>query len=88
MSDPKTWQEEFKLTGGEVLSKIKELIKEGNVTRVLLKNEEGELIMEIPMTFAVVGAVIAPIFAAVGAAAALLTKCSIIVERKGEKKEA
>jgi len=88
MSEHKTWQEEFKLNGEEVLSKIKELVKEGNITRILLKNEEGELIMEIPMTFAVVGALIAPIFAAVGAAAALLTKCSIIVERKGEKKEA
>ncbi|HVX49466.1 MAG TPA: DUF4342 domain-containing protein [Chitinophagaceae bacterium] len=85
MSEHKTWQEEFKVTGEEVLSKIKELIKEGNITRILLKNEKDEIIMEVPLTFAVVGVVLAPIFAAIGAAAALLTKCTIVVERRGEK---
>jgi hypothetical protein len=85
MSDNKTWKEEFKVSGEEVLSKIKELIKEGNITRILLKNENDEVIMEIPLTFALVGVILAPIFAAVGAAAALLTKCTIVVERKGEK---
>lgn len=78
----RTWQEEFKVTGEEVLSKIKELIKEGNINRILLKNEKDEVIMEIPVTFAVVGVVLAPIFAAIGAAAALLTHCTIVVERK------
>ncbi len=85
MSDQKTWKEEFKVSGEEVLSKIKELIKEGNITRILLKNEEDKVIMEIPLTFALVGVILAPIFAAVGAAAALLTKCTIVVERKGEE---
>jgi len=86
MSDQhKTWKEEFKLNGEEVLSKIKELINEGNITRILLKNEHDEVIMEIPLTFALVGVLLAPIFAAIGAAAALLTKCTIVVERKGEK---
>jgi len=87
MAEHKTWKEEFKLNGEDVLSKIKELIKEGNVTRILLKNEKDEVIMEIPLTFALVGALLAPIFAAVGAAAALLTKCTIVVERKEEKEE-
>ena len=87
MSDQhKTWKEEFKVNGEEVLSKIKELINEGNITRILLKNEHDEVIMEIPLTFALVGVLLAPIFAAIGAAAALLTKCTIVVERKGEKK--
>jgi len=87
MSDQqKTWKEEFKLNGEEVLSKIKELINEGNITRILLKNEHDEVIMEIPLTFALVGVLLAPIFAAIGAAAALLTKCTIVVERKGEAK--
>lgn len=87
MSDQqKTWKEEFKVNGEEVLSKIKELINEGNITRILLKNEHDEVIMEIPLTFALVGVLLAPIFAAVGAAAALLTKCTIVVERKGENK--
>lgn len=87
MSDQqKTWKEEFKVNGEEVLSKIKELINEGNITRILLKNEHDEVIMEIPLTFALVGVLLAPVFAAIGAAAALLTKCTIVVERKGENK--
>ncbi|HWB28443.1 MAG TPA: DUF4342 domain-containing protein [Chitinophagaceae bacterium] len=85
MTEHKTWQEEFKVAGEEALAKIKELIKEGNINRILLKNEKDEVIMEIPVTFAVVGVVLAPIFAAIGAAAALLTKCTIVVERRGEK---
>lgn len=86
MSDQqKTWKEEFKVNGEEVLSKIKELINEGNITRILLKNEHDEVIMEIPLTFALVGVLLAPIFAAIGAAAALLTKCTIVVERKAEE---
>jgi len=74
--------EEFRVSGEEVLAKIKELIKAGNVRRIILKNEEGETVIEIPLTFAVVGAVIAPALAAIGAVAALLTKCTIVVERK------
>ena len=74
--------EEFKVSGEEVLAKIKELIKAGNIRRIILKNEKEETILEIPLTFALVGAVIAPVLAAVGAMAALLTKCTIVVERK------
>lgn len=74
--------EQFKLYGHELLAKIKELIKEGNVRRIIIKNEKGKVMMEIPMTFAVVGAVFAPVLAAVGALAALMTKCSLEVERK------
>ena len=75
-------QEEFKVSGEEVLAKIKELIKAGNVRRIILKNEKDETIIEIPLTFAVVGAVIAPALAAIGAVAALVTKCTIVVERR------
>jgi len=82
MTEEKKSQEEFKVSGDELLAKIKELIKEGNIRRIILKNEKNEEIMEIPLTFAVVGAVLAPVLAAVGAMAALLTKCTIIVERK------
>lgn len=74
--------EQFKVYGHEVLSKIKELIKEGNVRRIIIKNEKGQVLVEIPVTFAVVGAVFAPILAAVGALAALVSKCTIEVERK------
>ncbi len=78
----KTTQEQFKIDGHEVLQKVKQLIKEGNVRRIIIKNEKGKVMMEIPMTFAVVGAVFAPVLAAVGALAALMNKCTIEVERK------
>jgi hypothetical protein len=74
--------EEFKVSGDEIIKKVKELIKEGNVRRIIIKNEKGETIMEMPLTFGAVGAVIAPVLAAVGALAALLTKCTIVVERR------
>ena len=74
--------EQFKINGNEILAKVKELIKEGNVRRIIIKNEKGKTMMEIPVTFAVVGAVFAPVLAAVGALAALLTKATIEVERK------
>ena len=74
--------EQFKVYGHEMVKKIKELIKEGNVRRIIIKDEKGKIMMEIPVTFAVVGAVFAPILAALGALAALMTKCTIEVERK------
>jgi len=77
-----TKKEEFKVNGEEVVAKIKELIKAGNIRRIILKNEKNETIIEIPLTFAVVGTLVAPALAAVGAVAALLTNCTIVVERK------
>lgn len=74
--------EQFKVYGHEVLKKVKELIKEGNVRRIIIKNEKGKIMVEIPVTFAVVGTVFAPILAAVGALAAVVNKCTIEVERK------
>lgn len=82
MSEDNIKKEEFKVSGEEVLKKVKELIKQGNIRRIIIKNEKGDTLMEIPLTFAVVGAVIAPILAAVGALAALVTNCTIIVEKK------
>lgn len=75
-------QEQFKVYGHEVLKKVKELIKEGNVRRIIIKNEKGKVMMEIPVTFAVVGTVFAPVLAAIGALAAVMNKCTIVVERK------
>ncbi len=77
-----TTKEQFKVYGHELVKKIKELIKEGNIRRIIIKNEKGKAMMEIPVTFAVVGAFFAPVLAAVGALAALMTKCTIEVERK------
>jgi len=77
----KTRYEEFRLNGGEILNKVKEIIHEGNVRRIILKDEHGKTFMEIPLTVGVVGAIIAPILAAVGAVAALASNLTIVVEK-------
>ncbi len=77
--------EEFSLNGSEIIDKIKELIHEGNIRRIIIKNEDGRTIIEIPLTLGVVGAAIAPVLAAVGAIAALVTKMTIIVEKTDDE---
>ena len=82
MREEHTTKEEFKVNGEEVVAKIKELVRAGNIRRIILKNEKDEVLMEIPLTFAVVGAILVPVIAAIGAMAALVTKCTIVVERR------
>lgn len=72
--------EEFKVSGGQLVDRVKELIHEGNIRKIVIK-QDGKTLLEIPLTIAVVGAVLAPILAAVGALAALITDCTIMVER-------
>jgi ribosomal 30S subunit maturation factor RimM len=74
--------EEFTVNGEELLGKVKSLINEGNIRRIIIKDESGKTLVELPLTMGVVGALIAPVLAAVGAIAALVTKCTIIVERR------
>ncbi len=74
--------EEFKVNGEDLLKSVKKIINEGNVRRIIIKNKEDKTIMELPLTIGVVGALLAPILAAVGAVAALVTECTIIVERE------
>jgi hypothetical protein len=74
--------QEFKVDGAEIVAKVKELIREGNIRRIIIKKESGETVLEVPLTIGAVGALIAPAAAAIGAAAALLTKCTIVVEKK------
>lgn len=74
--------ESFRVSGKEILSKIEELIREGNARRIIIKNENDETIMEFPVTAGVIGVVIAPILAAVGALAAVLTSATIVIEKK------
>ena len=81
----KTTKEEFKVNGDDLLAKVKELINEGNVRRIIIKNKEGKNLVELPLTIGVVGAVLAPVLAAVGAIAALVTECTILVEREIEE---
>jgi hypothetical protein len=80
MSEKKT--EEFVLNGEEVIAKIKELINEGNIRRIIIKDMDDKVLIEIPLTIGVVVAVLAPVLAAVGALAAIVTRCKIIVEKK------
>lgn len=81
MTEKKTTQEEFKVNGEELIAKVKQLIAEGNVRRIIIKDKDAKTLIELPLTIGVVGIVLAPVLAAVGAIAALVTECSIIVER-------
>lgn len=77
----KTRTEEFKIKGTEILEKIKEIIRQGNVRRIILKTEEGKTFLEIPLTVGIVGVLIAPVWAAIGAVAALVSSLTIVVEK-------
>ncbi|HET7521524.1 MAG TPA: DUF4342 domain-containing protein [Candidatus Limnocylindria bacterium] len=73
--------QEFTVNGEQVLAKVKELINEGNVRKLSIKNEDGRTLLEVPLTIGVIGAALLPVFAAIGAMAALATRCTIVVER-------
>ena len=73
-------REEFVLSGSELLDKVKDLLHEGNIRRIVIK-QKGQTVMELPLTVAAVGVVLAPVLAAIGAFAALVSDCSIVVER-------
>jgi repressor of nif and glnA expression len=74
--------QEFNVNGEQLIEKVKAIIHEGNIRRIIIKNEEGRTIVEFPMTLGVVGVVLAPGLAALGAIAALVTKCTIVVEKE------
>jgi hypothetical protein len=73
--------EEFEVSGDVLVKKIKELLNEGNIRRIILKNEEGKTLIEIPLTVGVVGVVLLPVWAAIGAIAALAVNLKITVEK-------
>jgi uncharacterized protein DUF4342 len=75
--------EHYQLTGEDVITKIKQIVHEGNVRRVLIKNAEGHVIVEFPLTVGVVGAALVPMWAALGAIVALVSDCTIEIERHG-----
>jgi hypothetical protein len=78
--DSSTFKESFKVAGEQLVDAVKKLLHEGNVRRIVIK-QEGRSVAEFPLTVGVVGAVVAPVLAAVGALAAVLTDCTIEVER-------
>lgn len=75
-------KEEFSVSSNDLIKKVKELLHEGNVTRIIIKDEKDRVLLEIPATVGVIGVIIAPWLAALGAIAALATNCRIVVERK------
>ncbi len=77
-------KESFSINGGQLLDKIKELIKEGNVRKITIADKHGKEFFSIPLTVGVVGLLVAPVLAAVGALAALVGDCTITVEREPE----
>jgi hypothetical protein len=79
--EKKTRTEEFKLNGDEILNKLKELLHQGNIRRIILKDESGKTFMEIPLTVGVVGAIVIPVWAAIGAIAALVSKLTVVIEK-------
>ena len=79
--EKETWTEEVKVKGEGLVAKIKELVREGNIRHVTIKNEEDKVVLEFPLTLGVVGALLLPTLAAVGAVAALVTNCTIVVVR-------
>ena len=81
MSQDKVRTEEFRVSGEELLGRIKGLVHEGNIRRIVIKNKDGGTVMEIPLTIGVVGALLVPTLAAVGAIAALLTEATVVVEK-------
>ena len=74
--------EEFKVSGSDVMERLKSILAEGNARRVIIKKEDGATLVEFPLTVGAVGALIAPIVAAVGVVTALVTKCTIVVEKR------
>jgi len=78
----KVKQEEFKVSGEEVVKKVKELIKKGNARKIIIKDTKGRSVLEIPLTLGVIGAILVPVLAAISAVAAVLTNCTVVVIKK------
>ena len=84
MTESKKPTEEFVVDGEKLIAKVKELFKEGNVTRIIIKDRDDKVLVELPVTVGVVGVILAPVLAALGAIAALVTECKIVVVRREE----
>jgi CBS domain-containing protein len=83
MSEQEVRTEEFQVSGDALVARIKEFVREGNIRRVVIKDEEGKTLIDLPLTIGVVGALVRPKLAAVGAIAAMVTHGKIIVEKVG-----
>jgi len=81
VADKKFRIEEFEVTGDKVVETVKRLVHEGNIRRITIKDSNGVSLIEIPLTLGIVGALLVPVLAALGALAALVTRCTIVVEK-------
>ena len=84
MSEEQVRTEEYQVDGDYLVHKVKELVHEGNIRRIIIKNEEGKRLIEVPLTIGAVGVVLLPVWAAIGAIAALVSDCTIVVEKMEE----
>jgi len=75
-------REELRVNGEDLAAKIKEVLHEGNVRRIIIRNDEGRTLIEIPLTVGLIGGILLPVWAAIGAVAALVTDCTIVVEKR------
>ncbi|HEX2493093.1 MAG TPA: DUF4342 domain-containing protein [Steroidobacter sp.] len=82
MTDQNPRSEEFQFSGDSLLARVKDIVHAGNVRRIVIKNEEGKILVDIPLTVGVVGTLLAPQLAAIGAIAALVLKGSIVIEKE------
>jgi CBS domain-containing protein len=78
----KVVKEEFSVSADDLIEKVRELLHDGNVTRIVVKDEKGKVLLEIPVTVGIIGVVLAPWLAALGVIAALATNCTVVVERR------
>ena len=81
MSEEKTRTEEFAISGEKLVTTVKKLVHQGNIRRITIKNKEGTSLIDIPLSIGVVGTLLLPTLAAIGAIAALVTECTITVEK-------
>lgn len=87
MNKKSTRKEEYSITGDKIVKTIKDLVREGNARKIIIKTEKGETMLEIPLTFGLIGTLIAPPLAAAGALGALVAKCTIVVVRDKSTKK-
>ncbi|MCM2271426.1 MAG: DUF4342 domain-containing protein [candidate division Zixibacteria bacterium] len=82
MADEKTFTEEIKVSGQQLVETVKNLVHEANVRHLIIKNEKGEKLIEVPVSVAGVGVILLPVLAALGALAAVVTNCTIVVVKE------
>ena len=81
MSEFHTGTEEFRVNGEQLVAKIKEILREGNIRRLVIKDKDGRTLIEVPLTIGVVGVILVPVWAAIGAIAALVAEATVVVEK-------